>query len=133
MTYIKINNELYPTISIDGRMIDGEWDGRSFKAITLEMTGEQARELFVDDVEWSIVMETDKPITRYEQDEEGRPVPVTKYETIGTKEATCVMVNNSNYSVAGDIVVHRNGTVTVKMGAVTRDDVLNLLLEGLDL
>lgn len=127
MTYIKINNELYPTISIDGRMIDGEWDGRSSKAITLEMTGEQARELFVDDVEWSIVMEIEKPITRYEQNEEGRPVPITQYETV-TEE-----YDNSNYSVAGDIVVHRNGTVTVKMGAVTRDDVLNLLLEGLDL
>ena len=72
-------------------------------------------------------METSKPVTKYEQDEEGRPVPVTKYETV-TEE-----YDNSNYSVAGDIIVHRNGTVTVKMGTVTRDDVLNLLLEGLDL
>lgn len=127
MTYIKINNQLYPTLSIDGKIIDSEWNGRSSKAITLEMSSEQVKELFVDDLEWSIVIESEEPVTSHEQDSNGRPVPITRYET------TSIEYDNSNYSVAGDIIEHRNGTVTVKMGTITHDEMLNLLLEGLDL
>lgn len=56
MTYIKINNQLYPA-SIGGRMVDHDWDDRQSKAITLTMTSAAAAELFVDGLEWSIVDE----------------------------------------------------------------------------
>ena len=37
MTYIKVNNTLYPA-TIDGRIADYEWDRRDTKSITLSMT-----------------------------------------------------------------------------------------------
>ena len=37
MTYIKVNNTLYPS-KIDGRIADYEWDRRDTKSITLSMT-----------------------------------------------------------------------------------------------
>ena len=54
MTYIKVDNELYPA-SIGGKMVDHDWDDRQSKAITLTMTPAAAAELFVDGLEWSIV------------------------------------------------------------------------------
>lgn len=51
---IKINGTEYPA-TITGKMNDLEWDGRSSKTITLEMTHDEADELFVDGLEWSIV------------------------------------------------------------------------------
>ncbi len=86
-TYIKVNNELYPA-SIGGKMQDHDWDDRQSKAITLTMTPAAAAELFVDDLEWSIVD--------------------------GEEE-----FDNSDYSIAGDIIDHRDGSITVKMGKPT--------------
>lgn len=51
---VKINGTEYPA-TITGKMNDLEWDGRQSKTITLEMTHDEADELFVDGVEWSIV------------------------------------------------------------------------------
>ena len=35
MTYVKINETLYPA-TINGRVADKDWDGRASKAITIE-------------------------------------------------------------------------------------------------
>lgn len=85
---VKINGTEYPA-TIAGKMNDLEWDGRSSKTITLEMTHAEANELFVDGAEWSI-----------------KDVDGTEYD-------------NSDYCIAGDITDHRDGTVSVKMGKET--------------
>lgn len=87
MINIRIGQSIYPA-SISGKMQDHDWDDRQSKAITLTMTHAEAAELFVDDLEWSIVD--------------------------GEEE-----FDNSDYSIAGDITDHRDGTVTVKMGRPT--------------
>ena len=88
---------------IAGKMQDASWDNRSTKTITLEMDYATANELFVDGAEWSIV------------DDEN-----TEYD-------------NSEYSLAGDITDHRDGTLSVKMGKMTDlEEVLEAMYGALD-
>lgn len=109
MTYIKINETLYPA-TVSGRVSDNEWDKRESKSITLEMDYETAKSLFVDGAAWSIVQQQEVPV--FKQDENGEPVQT------GT-EMQETEFDNSEYSLAGDITDHRDGTVTVKMGKLT--------------
>lgn len=104
MTYIKINDTLHPA-SIRGYTKDREWDDRESKAITLEMTYEEAMNLFVDDLDWSIVYEDGENTEVYD---------------------------NSEFSVAGSVTDNRNGTVTVKMGQITAEEALAELMEVLN-
>lgn len=99
MIYIEIAGQRYPA-KILGRMRDADWDDRKSKAITLEMTHEAAAALFVNGLAWSIVCLEDGLETIYD---------------------------NSEYSVAGSITDHRDGTVTVKMGMVTAEEALQAL------
>lgn len=88
---------------IAGKMQDASWDNRSTKTITLEMDYATANELFVDGVEWSIV------------DDEN-----TEYD-------------NSEYTLAGDITDHRDGTMSIKMGKMTDlEEVLEAMYGALD-
>lgn len=102
MTYIKINDTQYPA-GIRGYIKDKDWNDRESKAITLEMSYEDAMELFVDDLDWSIV---------YEEGE------------------TTEVYDNSEFSVAGPVTDHRNGTVTVKMGKPTDAELLAIIMGG---
>lgn len=104
MTYVKINDAMYPA-SIHGYTKDREWNDRESKAITLEMTYADAMALFVDDLEWAIV---------YEDGE------------------TTEIYDNSEFSVAGAVTDNRNGTVTVKMGMITAEEALAELMEVLN-
>ena len=113
--YVKVNDNetLYPAV-ITGRMNDENWDNRETKTIKLEMTYEQVKELFVDDVAWSIVQEN---IVQYnEVDENGEVQFVKKTE----KES----YDNSEYCIAGSITDYRDGTVDVKMGKFTNEELL---------
>lgn len=109
MTYIKINETLYPA-EISGRVQDNDWDKRESKSIKLEMDYPTAAALFVDGVAWSIVQQQEVPT--YQPDESGNPVQ------IGTEVQETVF-DNSAYILAGDITDHRDGTITVKMGKLT--------------
>ena len=102
MTYIKINDTRYPA-AIRGYERDKEWNGRESKAITLEMSYADAMATFVDDLDWAIV---------YEEGE------------------TTEVYDNSEFSVAGPVTDNRNGTVTVKMGQPTADELLAILMGG---
>ena len=39
--------------------------------------------------------------------------------------------DNSDYCVAGDIVDHRDGTISVKMGKPTAEELLSMIMEGI--
>lgn len=114
MTYLKINDVLYPS-SIFGKEVDRDWDNRPSKAITLEMSYEDAKKLFVDGLDWSQVYQADP----YE-DKNGDIVTPDPVET-----------GQSSFEVVGDITVHQNGTITVKMGKATASELLAVLEEAI--
>ena len=117
MTYIKINETLYPA-TIIGRVADKDWDNRANKSITLEMTYAEAVALFVDGLAWSIVQREEVPT--YEKDENGKFVLDENGNRISNgTETQETEFNNSDYNLAGDITDHRDGTITVKMGKLT--------------
>ncbi len=107
MTYVKINNTLYPA-SISGRINDHDWGGRSSKTIHLTMGATTAAELFINDVHWSIV---DEYIDDQEQTQQ-------------------IEYDNSEYCIAGDITDHRDGTVSVKMGKATDRELIEIMTGG---
>lgn len=118
MTYIKINNTLYPA-TINGKMSDTAWDNRASKAITLDMDYATASALFVDGIAWSIVQEQEVPT----YDEDGNQTGTETQETV---------FDNSDYCLAGDITDHRDGMITVKMGKLTEiEEAYELMLGGM--
>ena len=130
MTYIKIKENLYPA-EINGKMSDTTWDKRESKSITLEMSYEDAANLFVDGMAWSIVQEQEVPT--YEMDENGQAVLDVDGDPkqIGT-EMQETEFDNSEYCLAGDITDHRDGRITVKMGALTEvEQAYELMLGGM--
>ena len=118
--YVKIRDTKYPA-SITGRIHDSDWDNRSSKAIKIEMAYDEAKSLFIDDVNWSIVEEREEIVEEVKEDGENVSVP-----TIVSNE-----YDNSEYSIAGDIIDHRDGYVTIKMGKPTAEELLAMLEEVL--
>lgn len=120
-TYIEINDVKYPA-SITGKLRDGDWDNRESKAITLEMSYEDAMNLFTDDLQWNITQDRQERVEVL--DDEGN----AKVDEYGATLMEVVTVfdsyDNSDYSIAGDIIDHRNGKVTVKMGKPTAEEML---------
>lgn len=108
-TYIKVNNTEYPA-EIDGNPKDHSWDGRDTKTITLTMTHAEAAALLPDNTPWSIVQREMVDVL----DEQGQPTGQTK-EVVNEYD-------NSEYSLAGDLTDHRNGTVSIKMGKPTETE-----------
>ena len=112
MTYIKVNNTLYPA-TIDGKIADYEWNRRDTKSITLTMTYAEVLALLPDNTPWSIVQKD--VVQKYDEngkllvDADGNPVT----EEIATE------FDNSEYTMSGVIRDNRNGTVTIKMGKLT--------------
>ena len=112
MTYIKVNNTLYPA-AIDGKIADYEWNRRDTKSITLTMTYAEVLALLPDNTPWSIVHKD--VVQKYDEngkllvDADGNPV---------TEEITTEF-DNSEYTMSGVIRDNRNGTVTIKMGKLT--------------
>lgn len=118
--FVKVNDIRYPAI-ITGRLNDKEWNNRASKAIKVEMDYNDALATFVDDVVWFIEEEVENTVDKI--DENGDVI----YETI----VDVISHDNSDYSIAGDIINHRDGTITVKMGKPTAEELLAMLEEGL--
>ena len=112
MTYIKVNNTLYPA-KIDGRIADYEWDRRDTKSITLSMTYAEVLALLPDNTAWSIVQKD----TVQKIGEDGQPMVDDSGNPI-TEEVTNEY-DNSEYNMSGAIRDNRDGTVTIKMGKPT--------------
>ena len=109
--YIKVNNTEYPA-AVSGVYNDRTWDGRDTKTITLTMTHDEAAQLFVDGLSWSIVQRDTVPV----YGEDGNPTGET---TEQVQEW-----DNSDYCVAGPITDNRDGTITAKMGKKTEVELL---------
>lgn len=130
--FVKVNDIRLPAI-ITGRLNDKDWNNRASKAIKVEMDYNDALAMFVDDVDWFIEEETERTIEKLvdkvETDEAGEEhiVQEVVYETI----TEVVSHDNSEYSIAGDVVNHRDGTITVKMGKPTAEELIAMLEEGL--
>lgn len=112
MTYIKVNNTLYPA-TIDGRIADYEWDRRDTKSITLSMTYAEVLALLPDNTAWSIVQKD----TVQKMNSDGQPMVDDSGNPV-TEEVT-TEYDNSEYSMSGVIRDNRDGTVTIKMGKPT--------------
>lgn len=118
---VEINGVQYPA-SITGRLNDKDWDNRASKAIELEMAYADALSIFVNDAEWYIVQDMQERVEKRDEngevvrDEHGEPV----WEFVQKDER----YDNSEYSIAGDIIDHRNGKITVKMGKPTAEEML---------
>ncbi len=106
MTYIKVNNTLYPA-TINGKTTDYDWDKRSTKSITLNMSYAGALALLPDNTPWSIVAKNSVPVYDPDTGEQtGETVDEQEYD-------------NSDYSLSGAITDMRDGTVVIKMGKPT--------------
>lgn len=90
--FVKIDDTRYAA-SVSGILGNRDWDERDSKAITVTAPYEELAQKFVEGAAWSIIT----------VEEDGKE---TEYD-------------NSEYSVAGDIIVHRDGTATVMMGKPT--------------
>ncbi|WP_033121256.1 hypothetical protein [Oscillibacter sp. ER4] len=109
MTYIKVNNTEYPA-EINGNPKDRTWGERDTKTIALTMLYAQAAALLPDNTPWIIVQRDMVDVL----DEQGHPTGETK-EVVNEYD-------NSEYSIAGDITDHRDGTVSIKMGKPTESE-----------
>ena len=107
--YIKVNNTEYPA-AVNGVGNDRTWNGRDTKTITLTMTHAEVAALLPSGTPWSIVQRDMVDVL----DEQGQPTGETK-EVVNEYD-------NSEYSLAGDITDHRNGTVSIKMGKPTESE-----------
>ena len=107
--YIKVNNTEYP-VTVTGDRADRTWDNRDTKTITLTMTHDAVAALLPDNTPWSIVQRDMVDVL----DEQGQPTGETK-EVVNEYD-------NSEYSLAGDITDHRDGTVSIKMGKPTETE-----------
>lgn len=128
MIYVKINDTLYPA-TITGEMKDWNWGERPSKSITVEMSHAEASALFVDGVAWSMVEQIEVP--ELKTDENGYPVPGENgmFIQIGTKIKETEQ-DFSEYDLAGDLIDHRNGKITAKMGKHTAEELLSVIMGG---
>lgn len=115
MTQITLNNQTYDA-TVSGTSRDTAWGNRESKSITLAMDYEKAMATFVDDVPWSILYQG--PDYYDPETKETVTPPVEEYD-------------NSDYCLLGDITVHRDGTVTVKMGKPTAEELNQILMEAM--
>lgn len=107
--FIKVNGQEYPATLIYNYK-DLNWDMRETQTVHLTMPYAQAAALLPDNTPWSIVQRDMVDVL----DEQGKPTGETK-EIVNEYD-------NSEYSLAGDITDHRDGTVSIKMGKPTETE-----------
>ena len=126
MTYVEINNKRY-VATIGGKMRDRDWDDRESKYIRAEITYDEALANFVNGVTWNIIQESEDNIEKV--DDKG----VRTTETVIKED----VFDNSDFNIAGELIDHRDGTITIKMGkpndieiAMSTIDEILIAMEG---
>lgn len=109
MGYIKVNDREYEA-KVIYNYADRDWNEREVQTIYLHMPYEQAAALLPDNTPWSIVQRE----TRDVLDENGM--------LTGQTEEVVTEGDMSAYSLAGEIVDYRDGTVSIKMGKPTETE-----------
>ena len=112
MIYIKVNDNLYPA-SVDGQMVDYQWDNRESKTIRLGLSYAEVEALLPNNTPWSIVMISDVPAIGSDG------IPVLNEDGTPVTEERTEDFDNSDFSMSGPITDHRDGTVSIKMGKPT--------------
>lgn len=107
--FVKVRGTEY-LATVNGNRTDRTWDGRDTKTIRLTMSHDAVAALLPDNTPWSIVQRDMVDVL----DEQGHPTGETK-EVVNEYD-------NSEYSLAGDITDHRDGTVSIKMGKPTESE-----------
>jgi hypothetical protein len=107
--FIKVGGQEYPATLIYNYK-DRNWDMRETQTVHLTMPYAQAAALLPSGAPWSNVFRE----TKDKLDNDGNPTGQT--EEIVTEE------DMSAYSLAGEIVDHRDGTVSIKMGRPTETE-----------
>lgn len=103
MTLVKINGIEF-VADIKTKPNDNQWRNRESKLVTFASTYEETKALFTDGVPWSIVVD--------------RPNINGEMET--------VEMDMSEYALSGAITDNRDGTITVKMGRYTQEELLSI-------
>lgn len=118
MTYIEINNERYEVVKFNEVSEDYEWSRRKTCYVTLDMTYDEVKNLFQDDMEWFFV--TSESYETTIENEEG---------FFEIKENITENIRDlSEYNMVGNIIIHRDGLLTVVMGQPTAEELLAILL-----
>lgn len=107
--FIKVNGQEYPATCIYNYK-DRNWDMRETQTVHLTMPYAQAAALLPSGTPWFNVFRERKDVL----DENGM--------LIGQSEGVVTEEDMSAYSLAGEIVDHRDGTVSVKMGKPTETE-----------
>ena len=107
--FIKVNGQEYPATCIYNYK-DRNWDMRETQTVHLAMPYEQAAALLTSGVPWSNVFRETKDVLDADRN------PTGETEEVVTEE------DMSEYSIAGDITDHRDGTVSIKMGKPTETE-----------
>ena len=117
--FIKVNGQEYPATLIYNYK-DRNWDMRETQTVHLAMTHDEVAALLPDNTPWSIVQRDMVGVL----DEQGKPT--------GEVREVVNEYDNSEYSLAGDITDHRDGTVSIKMGKPTETETLRAQLAEIE-
>lgn len=122
MISIEIAGQRYPA-EISGKKLDRDWDGRESKSILLPADAAAAAALFGDGIAWEIIRITEAGNVLLDAD--GNPVIGEDGEAVIQTEQVETRYDNSAFCILGDIVQHRDGSMTVNMGKPTAEELLN--------
>lgn len=114
MTYVKIGNTRIPA-EVSGAKRDPVWDYRHTQDIKCHLSYEEAKATFVDGVEWYLVYQGPSYIN--EQGDTVAPEPI--------------VYDKTEFDQVMSIAENRDGTVTVKMGVTTAEEINAILMGGI--
>lgn len=117
--FVKVNGTEYPA-EVIYNYADRNWNEREVQTIYLHMPYAQAAALLTTGTPWSHVFR--ETVDKFDSD--GNPTGQT--EEVVTEE------DMSAYSLAGEIVDYRDGTVSIKMGKPTETETLRAQLAEIE-
>ena len=117
--FVKVNGTEYPA-EVIYNYADRNWNEREVQTIYLHVPYAQVAALLTTGTPWSRVFR------------ETRDVLDENRELTGQTEEVVTEEDMSEYSLAGDITDHRDGTVSIKMGKPTETEMLRAQLAEIE-